>query len=134
MASWRCLVAAARTILGLAESRFQVVQREVAHLIFQAVEIHGCGLLALRRWSAASVGGGSGSRVAAVGRDSVLVRRVVVELSRGLVAAAITVELASQCKSGQVQCKLQLQLDQGRVCGRGRGERRYGARSRASRC
>lgn len=53
--------------------------------------------------------------MAAVGRDSALVRMVVVELSRDLVAGALIVEFASQCKSGQVQCQLQLQVDQGRM-------------------
>ncbi|KAH8626956.1 ENTH-like protein [Alternaria alternata] len=36
------------TILGLAESRLEVVEREVAHLILQAIEIHGCRLVACR--------------------------------------------------------------------------------------
>jgi hypothetical protein len=64
---------------------------------------------------AARVEGESGSRVAAVGRDSALVRMVVIELSRDLVAGALVVEFASQCKSGQVQCQLHLQVDQGRM-------------------
>jgi hypothetical protein len=37
------------TILGLAEAGFEVVEREIAHLVFQAVEIHG-GRLDVRGW------------------------------------------------------------------------------------
>lgn len=40
VASWRdgC---SRRTILSLAEAGFEVIQRDIAHLVFQAVEIHG---------------------------------------------------------------------------------------------
>jgi hypothetical protein len=37
------------TILGLAESCLEVVEREIAHLVLQAIQIHGSRLVA--RWS-----------------------------------------------------------------------------------
>lgn len=32
-----------RTILGFPEARFDVIEREIAHLVFEAVEIHRVG-------------------------------------------------------------------------------------------
>jgi hypothetical protein len=40
-ASWPSV--SKHTILGLAESRLEVVEREIAHLVLEAVEIHGGG-------------------------------------------------------------------------------------------
>jgi hypothetical protein len=37
------------TILGLAKAGLEVVEREIAHLVFQAVEIHG-GRLDVQSW------------------------------------------------------------------------------------
>lgn len=113
MASWPC-VAATRTILGFAEPGFQIVEREVAHLIFQAVEIHGCGLLALRRCSGRRVERG---RVGwqQLGATRLRCVRVVSELMEDLLAAALIVELALPAGEVKKQCQLRLQLHQGRM-------------------
>lgn len=44
MASWRSPFQM-RTILGFAEPSLEVVEREIAHLVFEAAEVHrgGCG-------------------------------------------------------------------------------------------
>jgi hypothetical protein len=42
IASWPCLLSM-RTILGFPESRLEIVEREIAHLVLEAVEIHVCG-------------------------------------------------------------------------------------------
>lgn len=55
-----------RTILSFAEPSLQVVEREVAHLILQAVEIHGRGWLTLR-CPVDCRGGGSGGSWAQLG-------------------------------------------------------------------
>ena len=47
MASW--LLSYGRTILGFAETSLEVVEREIAHLVFQAAQIHGCDCCA-RCW------------------------------------------------------------------------------------
>lgn len=47
MASW--LLSDGHTILGFAESGLEVVEREIAHLVFQAAQIHDCGYWA-RCW------------------------------------------------------------------------------------
>jgi hypothetical protein len=41
IASWPSV--SKHTILGLAESRLEVIEREVAHLVLEGVEIHGGG-------------------------------------------------------------------------------------------
>lgn len=45
LASWRSLVSRERTILGFAETGLEVVEREIAHLVLQAAEIHGGGVV-----------------------------------------------------------------------------------------
>lgn len=40
-----------RTILSLAKPGLEIVEREIAHLILEVVEVHGGGLLALSRSS-----------------------------------------------------------------------------------
>ena len=43
------MLCVARTILSFPETGLEVVERQVADLILQAVEIHRCGLWALPR-------------------------------------------------------------------------------------
>lgn len=43
------MLCVARTILSFPETGLEVVERQVADLILQAVEIHGCGLWAWSR-------------------------------------------------------------------------------------